>query len=61
MKTLLQTAWLCWLAAAMLFFSGTPGTGGVILLAVAAGFVLTGLAITRGLLGRGSRRDVITR
>lgn len=53
MKTLIQIAWLSWLVAAMLFFSSTRGAGGVILLAVAAGFVLTGLALARGLCGRG--------
>ena len=45
--TQVRLAWLCWLLAAMLFFSGTSGAGGPILLLVVAGFVLSLLAIAR--------------
>lgn len=42
-----RLAWLCWLLAAMLFFSGTSGAGGLLLLLLAAGFALSLLAIAR--------------
>ena len=47
--TQVRLAWLCWLLAAMLFFSGTPGFGGPIVLLVAAGFALSLLALARWL------------
>ena len=55
MKTahLLRMAWLAWLVAAMLFFSGIPGSGGLVVAAVAAGFVFTGPALARGLFSLG--------
>lgn len=59
MKTthLLHAAWLAWLVAAILFFSGLRGSGGLVVAAVAAGFVLTGLALARSLSGLGKLRD----
>jgi hypothetical protein len=45
--TQVRLAWLCWLLAAMLFFSGTSGTGGPIILLVAVGIALSLLAIAR--------------
>jgi hypothetical protein len=47
LTTQIRLAWLCWLLAAMLFFSGTSGAGGLVLLLVAAGFILSLLAIAR--------------
>ena len=44
-----RLAWLSWLIAAMLFFSGTSGAGFVILLLLAAGFILNLIAIARWL------------
>ena len=43
-----KTAWLCWLIAALLFFSGTKAPG-LILLLTAAGFGLSAWAIARAL------------
>jgi len=48
--TQVRLAWLCWLLAAMLLFSGTPGAGGLGMLLVVAGFVLSLLALARWLL-----------
>lgn len=48
--TQVRFAWLCWLLAAMLFFSGTSGASGLLLLLVVAGFALSLLAIARWLL-----------
>lgn len=45
--TQVRLAWLCWLLAAMLLFSGTSGAGGPILLLVVAGFVLSLLALAK--------------
>lgn len=45
--TQVRLAWLCWLLAAMLFFSGTSGAGGLVLLLGVAGFVLSLLALAR--------------
>ena len=45
--TQVRLAWLCWLIAAMLFFSGTSGAGRLLLLLVVAGFVLSLLALAR--------------
>lgn len=59
MKTL-RAAWGCWLIAAMLFFSGLPGAGTLILLAVIAGFVLSAMvmlsALTTGLSNKHGRQ-----
>ena len=48
--TQVRLAWLCWLLAAMLFFSGKSGASGLPLLLVVAGFALSLLAIARWLL-----------
>ena len=45
--TQVRLAWLCWLIAAMLFFSGTSGAGGLLLLLLVSGFVLSLLALAR--------------
>ena len=42
-----RLAWLCWLLAAMLFFSGTSGAGGLLQLLLVARFVLSLLALAR--------------
>ena len=49
---LIRLAWLCWLAAAVLLFSGTSGSGMLILLLVVSGFVLNLLAFVSALFGR---------
>ena len=43
---LVHTAWMSWLVAALLFFSG-KGSGAIILLFLALGFGLTFFAIAR--------------
>ena len=45
--TQVRLAWLCWLIAAMLFFSGTSGAGGLLQLLLVSGFVLSLLALAR--------------
>ena len=52
MANLLKTAWLCWLLAAMQFFSGSPLGVWPMLALVAAGFGLSFLAIAGGVLRR---------
>ncbi len=48
----LRIGWLAWLLAAMLFFSGTPGSGWFILLLLIAGFAISAAVIGQGLLRR---------
>lgn len=45
--TLIRLAWLSWLFAAMLFFSGIQGSAWLILLLLASGFVLTAAVFVR--------------
>ena len=47
--TQIRLAWLAFTLAAMLFFSGTPNSGGLIVVAIAVGFVLLGLAFLMAL------------
>jgi hypothetical protein len=50
--TYIRFAWLAWLLAAMLFFSGTHGTGGLVVLCVLTGFGLTTAGIGQMLFKR---------
>jgi len=45
----IRLAGLAFTFAAMLFFSGTPNSGRLIVVAIAVGFVLLGLAILKAL------------
>ena len=47
--TQVRFAWICWLIAAMLFFSGAKATGWLIVLCVVAGFGFSLLAILKSL------------